>query len=137
MTLATSAVESDKSGDRSVPSNGADGPIERSSTEKSRGRALEFAPTVMNGGAGQAGQASDAAIFVTTPPSGTTSATSMLALKAKAMADLSDVSMDDTEEMIGNIGRDVTEVVKSSPSECQVRNFDHLFNFLGGSNIIV
>lgn len=77
----TSAVsQSDQS---SVDDHGAE-PQRPMAGEKTRGRAIDFMPTVVNG---------QPAIFVTAPP-----ATAAASAKGKSMKDLTDVSMDDLEE---------------------------------------
>lgn len=88
----------------------------RLASDKGRGRALDLAPTVMS-----AEPNSEPAIFVTAPPAdgSTASSPTAIVVKGKSLKDLSDVSMDDVEDVdIGNNEKSLMDV-KAAQIECK------------------
>lgn len=83
-----------------------------SSDAKGRGRALEFAPTVMSA----VKDTAEPSIFVTAPPP---LHGGLAVIQGKSLKDLTDVSMDETEESIENESREKTEHVKKDRKECK------------------
>lgn len=85
---------------------------QRKTSEMAKGRAIDFAPTVMSADRGV-----EPIIFVTSPPVMPLAASTV---KGKSMKDLSDVSMDEMEDVEGGGSKEkVEDAAKGSDKECK------------------
>lgn len=86
---------------------------QRKTSDKGRGRAIDFTPTVMSA----VDKGVDPIIFVTSPPA---VALASSAVKAKSMKDLSDVSMDEIEETDSGVTKEQSNnASKISDKDCE------------------